>query len=420
MHSSGKHPCFNAKAKGKYGRVHLPVAPKCNIQCNFCNRDFDCMNETRPGVTSKVLKPGQAAEYVQKLRVEAPEISVVGIAGPGDPFANPDEVFATLAKVKEIAPDAIPCLSSNGLNVLPYVDDLVEAGVNHMTITINAVDPCIQKDIVSWIRYNKRAYFGREAAEILIENQLEAVKQLAERGMTVKVNSIVIPGVNEFHIPEIANKVAGLGAATMNLIPLLPVEGTAFQDLEEPSHKLLHKLRSKVEEHIEPMKHCARCRADAAGLLGKDLDISQKLLKEVSESKPKADPNRKYVAATSQEGIFVNLHLGHAEMFHIFEFDGENYHLHEMRKTPAAGNGAQRWINMAKLLHDCKGLLVGGMGGTPYRYLGGDSSLEIIEMTGLIEEGLDAIYKGKKIRTVTKKEMSGCGSNCSGTGTGCG
>ena len=28
-----KHPCFNPDVKGKFGRVHLPVAPKCNIQC---------------------------------------------------------------------------------------------------------------------------------------------------------------------------------------------------------------------------------------------------------------------------------------------------------------------------------------------------------------------------------------------------
>ena len=43
------HPCFNAKVKGQFGRVHLPVAPKCNILCNYCNRKFDCVNESRPG-----------------------------------------------------------------------------------------------------------------------------------------------------------------------------------------------------------------------------------------------------------------------------------------------------------------------------------------------------------------------------------
>ena len=35
------HPCFNPDACKSFGRVHLPVAPLCNIQCNFCNRQFD-------------------------------------------------------------------------------------------------------------------------------------------------------------------------------------------------------------------------------------------------------------------------------------------------------------------------------------------------------------------------------------------
>ncbi|MGA2223888.1 MAG: nitrogen fixation protein NifB, partial [Syntrophobacteraceae bacterium] len=84
-----RHPCFNAEAKGSYGRVHLPVAPQCNIRCNYCNRKYDCVNESRPGVTSAVLSPLQAARYVEKILEREPRISVAGIAGPGDPFANP-------------------------------------------------------------------------------------------------------------------------------------------------------------------------------------------------------------------------------------------------------------------------------------------------------------------------------------------
>ena len=51
-----KHPCFNPDVKGKFGRVHLPVAPKCNIQCGYCNRKYDCVNESRPGVTRPLAK----------------------------------------------------------------------------------------------------------------------------------------------------------------------------------------------------------------------------------------------------------------------------------------------------------------------------------------------------------------------------
>ena len=90
-----KHPCFNAEAKQKYARVHLPVAPRCNVQCNYCNRKYDCCNESRPGVCSTLLSPVQALKYLQALNGKIPDVSVVGIAGPGDPFANPEETMLT-------------------------------------------------------------------------------------------------------------------------------------------------------------------------------------------------------------------------------------------------------------------------------------------------------------------------------------
>src|SRR3974390_3356499 len=88
-----RHPCFNAEVKGSCGRLHLPVAPKCNIMCNFCNRKYDCVNESRPGVTSTVLTPAQAEDYVRQVLEAEPRITVAGIAGPGDPFANPVETM---------------------------------------------------------------------------------------------------------------------------------------------------------------------------------------------------------------------------------------------------------------------------------------------------------------------------------------
>ncbi len=109
MKNSGKkdfqsHPCFNADAKGKFGRVHLPVAPKCNIKCNFCDRKYDCVNESRPGVTSTVLSPEQAGVYMQRVLEKEPRISVAGIAGPGDPFANGPETIGYHADHQKESP----------------------------------------------------------------------------------------------------------------------------------------------------------------------------------------------------------------------------------------------------------------------------------------------------------------------------
>ncbi|MCM2266068.1 MAG: radical SAM protein, partial [Desulfuromonadales bacterium] len=93
MKAASEHPCFGGD-HAKAGRIHLPVAPGCNIKCGFCERRFDCANESRPGVTSRVLTPEQAVERVRlvKRHMEkqgGAQLKVVGIAGPGDPLANP-------------------------------------------------------------------------------------------------------------------------------------------------------------------------------------------------------------------------------------------------------------------------------------------------------------------------------------------
>ena len=169
------HPCFNKDAHKTAGRVHLPVAPRCNIQCNFCNRKYDCMNESRPGVTSNVLTPQQAIAYLAEVVAKRPEISVMGIAGPGDPFANPEETMETLRLTRKHFPKMLLCVATNGLNVAPYIDEMADLQVSHVTLTINAVDPEIGGDIYSWVRDGKRPLRGREAAELLSARQIEAL-----------------------------------------------------------------------------------------------------------------------------------------------------------------------------------------------------------------------------------------------------
>ena len=417
--SDAKHPCFDKEAKGKYGRVHLPVAPKCNIQCNYCNRDYDCVNESRPGVTSNLLKPFQAIEYMKNLTAKYPNISVAGIAGPGDAFAQPDVLMETLKGMKEEVPQLIPCLSTNGLDIFPYISELEKYGVKHVTLTINAMDVSVLEKIYSWVRFDKRMYRGRQAAEIMHEKQMAALKELGSRDFIVKVNTVVIPGINDHEIEAVAKAAAEYGAEVMNLIPIKPVKGTPFENEREPSHAELADLKKIVSKYIKPMTHCARCRADAAGLLGKDLTDTAEMLKYYSNMQIGKAAKSKRVAVASNEGLMVNLHLGEAPFFHIFEeVDGE-YKFIEQRTSPQSGTGDARWIRLGEIISDCKGLLVAGIGPKPTKILADKFGLQIIEMTGLIEEGLDGIFKNKEIRSLNRSEMQQCGTACTGKGLGC-
>jgi len=77
-----QHPCFHQAARRTAARIHLPVRRGCNVQCNFCDRRFDCLNESRPGVTSAVLTPQQAVYYLERAVEKSPAIVWLESRGP--------------------------------------------------------------------------------------------------------------------------------------------------------------------------------------------------------------------------------------------------------------------------------------------------------------------------------------------------
>jgi nitrogen fixation protein NifB len=413
-----KHPCFNPDVKGKYGRVHLPVAPKCNIQCGYCNRKYDCVNESRPGVTSNVLSPGQALYYVNDLVESGKPISVVGIAGPGDPFANPEATMETLRLIRKRHPDMLLCVSTNGLGVGPYIAELAELKVSHITITMNAIDAEIGAKVYSWVRDNKKPLRGLEAAELLLQRQIQAMKSIKAHGLTLKINTILIPGVNDQHIGEVAAFAKSQGADLHNIIPMCPVEGTMFEDLEEPTPAMIHEARDVAGSYMPQMTHCQRCRADACGLLAEG--TTQETLKKIeaaANSPVNPTEDRPYVAVATREGVLVSHHLGEASNVHIYENNDRLTQPLEIRTLPTQGGGDERWAEVASTLKDCRAILVSGIGPNPTRILR-DSGIKVVVMEGLIEEALERIYAGDDIRAPLRPTK--CGEKCTGDGGGCG
>ncbi|MFA5902931.1 MAG: radical SAM protein [Desulfobacula sp.] len=418
------HPCFNPKACKTHGRVHLPVAPRCNIQCNFCDRKFDCVNETRPGVSSAILKPFQAMEYLDRVMDAKKNISVVGIAGPGDPFANPDETLTTLELVRKAYPDMLLCLATNGLNLADYLDDIARLKVSHVSITVNAVDPEIGEKIYAWVRYGKKSMGPEKGAKLLLEKQTAAVTGLKEKGIIVKVNTIVLPGINDHHVVEIAKKMADLKVDLLNCMPYYPNSGSNFSFLLEPSKKAMAKIQAGAGKHIPQMMHCRRCRADAAGMLDEEPDVMLLInLKECADIQKEIKPHittnkRPCIAVATREGILVNQHLGEAKQLTIYDMSSGKPEFMEQRTMPAPGGMDFRWHSMAEQIKDCRLLLVNGIGEAPKKILT-EKGFEILVLDGLIHEILDAITNKQDLNPFLKRNPIRCTAECSGTGMGC-
>lgn len=258
------HPCFGGHKKN-VGRIHLPVSPGCNIACRFCDRAINDI-EDRPGVTSKVITPEESIEALEKALAICPEITVAGIAGPGDTLAS-DYALQTFRKVKEKFPQLIKCMSTNGLLLYEKAEEVIDVGINSLTVTVNAVEPEIEAKLNKYIIYHGKKIEGVEGAKILIENQLKGIRKVSAAGITIKINTVLVPEINGEHIEEIAKTVKEAGASIYNIIPLIPQYELA--DQKAPVCAQIDAARTRASKHIDVFRHCQHCRADAVGIPGK-------------------------------------------------------------------------------------------------------------------------------------------------------
>ncbi|MFN3077987.1 MAG: nitrogenase cofactor biosynthesis protein NifB [Alphaproteobacteria bacterium] len=351
------HPCYSEEAHHYFARMHVAVAPACNIQCNYCNRKYDCANESRPGVVSERLTPEQALRKVLAVAASVPQLSVLGVAGPGDALYDHRRTFETFRLVARALPDLKLCLSTNGLSLPDHVETITALNIDHVTVTINTIDPDIGARIYPWIFHANRRWTGREAASILLDRQMEGLERLAAAGVLVKINSVLIPGINDRHLKAVNEAVMRRGAFLHNVMPLIsdPAHGTAFglSGQRGPTPAELKAVQDDLGGGISLMRHCRQCRADAVGLLGEDRgqEFTLDRLPDVVPSNPegraayrdvveaeRAERRRAATATNDRMGMVagapmlvavctrgggrINQHFGKATEFQIYEVDG--------------------------------------------------------------------------------------------------
>src|SRR5208337_1658382 len=384
------HPCYSEEAHHHYARMHVAVAPACNIQCNYCNRKYDCANESRPGVVSEKLTPEQAARKVLAVASTIPQMTVLGIAGPGDPLANPEKTFRTFELISQTAPDIKLCRSTNGLTLPDHLD----------TIAHYMVDHDIGAEIYPWVFFKHKRYTGRDAAEILTERQMRGLEMLTERGILCKINSVMIPGINNDHLVQVNREVKSRGAFLHNIMPLIsaPEHGTVFglNGKRGPTAQELKALQDSCEGEMNMMRHCRQCRADAVGLLGEDRSAefttdldTRKAYQDKVEEERQAKVAAKaaeleslagelsdievLVAVATKGGGRINEHFGHAREFQIYELSAAGAKFVGHRRVDLycqGGYGDEDSLEtVIRAINDCTAVFVSKIGGCPKKDL---------------------------------------------------
>ena len=282
-----RHPCFNDVAHDRVGRVHLPVAPRCNIQCNYCEHRM-CTGIQHPGWAAKVMSVTEAVELVDSIVEERRDFDfVVGVAGPGDALAN-EQTLETLATVHQRYPQLTTCLCTNGLLLEDNLEAMAAVGVGTFTVTVNAADSRGGEQVYSWVEYLGKVCRGEEAASLLVARQFRGIEKAIAAGFNVKVNTVLIPGVNDDHLPELACRLREVGVNLMNIIPLIPaglMKGRAAPDCDQ-----LRKARLVCEGIIPQFRRCEQCRADVIFLPERDASSVQTQVDLPPNSAPPSVP----------------------------------------------------------------------------------------------------------------------------------
>ncbi|HQA10416.1 NifB/NifX family molybdenum-iron cluster-binding protein, partial [Zoogloea sp.] len=231
------------------------------------------------------------------------------------------------------------------------------------------------------------------------------LEMLTARGVLTKINSVLIPGINDEHLMEVNREVKKRGAFLHNIMPLISEaeHGTYFglTGQRGPSAQELKDVQDACAGGANLMRHCRQCRADAVGLLGEDrsdeftLDKIEEMeivydLDKRREYQEKVEAERQaqhaakeaalavaggddgmkvLVAVATTGGGKVNQHFGHATEFQIYELTGTSTAFIGHRRVDLYCQGGygedEQLPSIVNAINDCHAVLVAKIGACP-------------------------------------------------------
>lgn len=352
----------------------LPIAPQA-----VCGRRFG------GGKAAAAMPPAEAVAWISELLKGGKTIHGVNICGPGDALAAPNILFAALDMLRQQHPELTLQVTTAGLGAAALAPALAEQNLAQINLQVEAVDTAVMEKIYAWIRPGKKTLPLSQAVAALLKMQAEAVMALSQAGLPVNIQTTVYSGINDQHAAAIAEKMAGLGAASMTLLPFEPVadeEGTSAC-----STALLEQAKQAAAAHLRLLDYgcvCLTPPSSGGSFAGAML--------------PKPSKERPNVAVVSSSGMEVDLHLGQAANVLIYgpRSGDELPSLLTVRDTPEAGAGDSRWEALAReCLFDCFALVAAKAGENPQKVLA-EQGIKVLLAEDSVEGLVDVLYGGGK------------------------
>lgn len=212
--------------KDQYGRninyLRISITDRCNLRCRYCMPD-----EMTPVPVNQLLT---YEEIVQICRAAAEMgISRLKVTG-GEPLVRKDCALL-VGMLKKIPGIRQVTMTTNGTLLPQYLPQLLENGLDAVNISLDTLCPKVYEAVT-----------GKNS----LLSVLDAVGQAVDAGMRVKVNSVLLKGVNDMEWRELARLTVRM-PLDVRFIEMMPI---GFGKYYEPvsNERLLKKLKQEYPE----------------------------------------------------------------------------------------------------------------------------------------------------------------------------
>jgi cyclic pyranopterin phosphate synthase len=173
--------------------LRVSLTPKCNLSCIYCHREGE--KDPEASLT--------AAEIAEVLRVAAGfGIRSIKLTG-GEPLLRPDLIEI----VKSVPSGVESSITTNGTLLAGLAADLKQAGLRRVNVSIDSLDPATYKKIAGSDR---------------LSDVLDGIDAALATGLTpVKLNMVVLKGINDHEIDDFLAYVRGNRDLVLQLIELM-------------------------------------------------------------------------------------------------------------------------------------------------------------------------------------------------------
>lgn len=202
--------------------LRLSVTDRCNLRCFYC----------MPEEGIKFLAKDQLLSYEELIRISNLFVDLgvdkIRITG-GEPFVRKD-LLSFLEKI--VANKSLEKISitTNGILTRPFLPQLKQLGIDQINLSLDTIDADNFKKITRRDDFTK---------------VMDTFYQMVDDGFKVKINAVVMQGINDHEINSLANLAAEY-PVSVRFIEEMPFNGSAenHTSIKWDHLKILEKLKS--------------------------------------------------------------------------------------------------------------------------------------------------------------------------------